>query len=95
MALLMASRFPTQVKGAVAVAAYLLPPFWNPSMAETVMIHGTGDNTVPYAWAKDFADAMRAQGSAVEFLSFSAQGHTITSPMSKAWIEAVRAGLAR
>lgn len=93
MALLMTSRFPTQVKGAVAVAAYLLPLFWNSSMAETVMIHGTGDTTVPYAWAEAFADAMQLQGAAVEFLSFPAQGHTITSPMSKAWIEAVRSRL--
>jgi phospholipase/carboxylesterase len=90
MALLMASAYPKVVQGAVAVSSYLLPAFWTPKMAPTVMIHGTGDKVVPYDWALQYAQAMQEQGAPLTFDSFVSSGHSVTSPMASAWIAAVK-----
>lgn len=90
LALLMASESPRRVRGAVAVSSYLLEPFWNDGMAPTIMIHGTGDTTVPYGWASAYAEALAHDGAALRFESFPSSGHAVTKDMGSAWIAAVR-----
>lgn len=89
MALLMASRHPEAVRGAVAVASYVLPPLQTPSMAPTTMIHGTGDTTVPYDISAEYAERMKAKGAPLTFQSFPSGGHAVTGQMSHAWRQAL------
>jgi len=91
MSLLMASTHPRRVRAGVAVSSYLLGPFWSSRMAPTVMIHGTGDTTVPYAWAKSYAQEMIARGAHLAFEPYDSVGHAVTKPMSRRWMELVRA----
>lgn len=90
VALLLASQRPSEVAGAVAVNAYLLPPFWTPDMAPTVLIHGEGDDVVPFSWSAEYAQGMKAQGAPLTFGAFPSSGHAVTTPMAHAWIAAVR-----
>lgn len=86
MTLLMASTYPRLAGSGVAVSSYLLEPFWTARMAPTAMLHGTGDTTVPYAWARDYAEVMQAKGAPLGFESYESAGHAVTKPMSRAWI---------
>jgi phospholipase/carboxylesterase len=90
MTLLMASTHPKLARSGVAVSSYLLEPFWTPRVAPTTMIHGTGDTTVPYAWAKDYAEKMQERGAPLAFESYQSMGHAVTKPMSRTWIGMVR-----
>lgn len=90
MTLLMASTHPKLARSGVAVSSYLLEPFWTPRIAPTAMIHGTGDTTVPYAWARDYADAMQARDAPLQFEAYQSMGHAVTKPMSRDWIATVR-----
>lgn len=88
--LLVATQHRKQVSYAVAVDGDMPPQFWYADMAPTLMINGTGDTTVPYAWAQAHAQGMIERGAPLEFRSFPSSGHAITSTMSSAWISAVR-----
>lgn len=95
MTLLMASTHPELVSAGVAVSSYLLPDLWTKRMAPVHMIHGTGDKTVPYDWAREYFETMQARGAPLSFESYSSPGHSVTSPMSDDWITAVRELVAR
>ncbi len=90
MTLLVASTEPRRVYKGVAVASYLLEPFWTSRMAPVDMLHGTGDRTVPFSWAKQYAEHMMARGAPLTFTAFSSPGHGVTSQMSRAWIGRLR-----
>jgi predicted esterase len=90
MTLLMASTHPELARSGVAVSSYLLEPFWNRRLSPTAMLHGTGDTTVPYIWARDYADEMRRDGAPLEFFEYESPGHAVTRPMSRGWIATVR-----
>lgn len=94
MTLLVASTSPDLVAGGVAVSGWLLPAFWTADMAPVSMLHGTGDQTVPYAWAADYAAQMQGKGAPISFTGFPSEGHAITKAMSNAWIGSVRAMVA-
>lgn len=96
MTLLLASEHPRLVQSGVAVSSYLLEPFWNAhGMAPVRMIHGRGDRTVPYAWAKDYAQQMVNQGAPVTWKDYASPGHAVTKEMSNDWIASVRGEVAR
>jgi predicted esterase len=88
MAYLMATLYPREVYGAVAVNGYLIPPLWSPDMAPTLSLHGTSDRTVPYDWDAEYVAAMAERGAPIRMESFDA-GHAITTAMSRAWSAAV------
>jgi phospholipase/carboxylesterase len=88
--LLLATEHRDLVHGAVVVNGDMPGPLWDPKMAPTLMIHGTGDTTVPYAWAKAHAEDMVARGAPLRFETFSSPGHDVTAAESKAWIAGVR-----
>lgn len=90
MALLLASLHPRLFTGAVATAGYLLPPFWSKRMAPTRMIHGTGDRTVPFAWADQYVRSMKAEGADLELVAHATDpsqdsGHYVTRAMAREW----------
>jgi len=89
VAYLLASQNAGQVQGAVALLGYLPQPFWNSGMAPTVGMHGTNDNTVPYARTKTYWDAMQGRGANLATQSFPT-GHSVSSGMTSAWYSAVR-----
>lgn len=88
MAYLMASRYPHLVRGAVAVLGYLPQQHWNRGMAQTVGLHGTQDNTVPYARTAQFWSAMKSQGAKLTTSSFPS-GHSVSGGIATAWTSAV------
>lgn len=90
MTLLMASTHPDLAHSGVAVSSYLLRPFWTDDMVPVHMIHGTGDRTVPYDWAREYYEAVKAEGAPVSFDSYPSSGHSVTSEMGSAWIASVR-----
>lgn len=92
MAYLMASRYPSLVRGGVAVLGYLAQPLWNARMAPTVGLHGTQDTAVPYARTQAYWDAMKSQGAALSTQTFNS-GHTVSGPIAKAWRDSVDAML--
>lgn len=94
MTLLMASLYPELMASGVAVSSYLLRPFWTDDMAPVRMIHGTGDRTVPYDWAKEYYEAMRNEGAPLSFESYPSSGHSVTKAMSADWITSVKGQLA-
>jgi len=89
VAYLLASQNASQVQGAVPLLGYLPQPFWNAGMAPTSAMHGTNDNTVPYARTKAYWDAMKASGANLATQSFPT-GHSVSSAMTSAWYAAVR-----
>jgi len=95
MTLLMASTHPRLLDSGVAVSGYVIPPFWNQRMAPVAMIHGDGDRTVPYDWAKDYAAHMESLGAPISFSSYSSDGHGVTKEMGKAWGTAIRGQVAK
>lgn len=95
MTLLMASTHPRLVDSGVAVSAYLLPPLWNARMAPVAMVHGDGDKTVPFTWAKEYAETMIAQGAQLSFDAFPSEGHAVTKAMGSAWGAGLRGQVAR
>lgn len=86
---LLASESPGLVSGAVALLGYVPPGIWNRSMAPTVGLHTTGDNTVPYARTKAYWDAMKQAGAQLETQTFSG-GHSVVEGMGSAWRAAVK-----
>lgn len=88
--LLVATQHRKQISYAVAVNGDMPPNFWYANMTPTLMMNGTGDETVPFAWAQAHAQAMIERGAPLEFRSFPSTGHAITSEMSQAWIAALR-----
>jgi phospholipase/carboxylesterase len=88
--LLIATEHRHLVHGAVVVNGDMPEPLWSRKMAPTLMIHGTGDTTVPYAWAKAHAEAVIAQGAPLRFESYPSSGHDVTKAESKEWISGVR-----
>lgn len=94
MSLLLASTHPMLVDSAVVVSGYLLPEFWTTAMAPTSMIHGTGDTTVPFSWAKEYAQRLSGAGADLSFEEYATDGHSISSPMGSAWGDHLRARLA-
>ena len=94
MTLLLASTHPRLVDSGVAVSSYVLPPFWNKRMAPTAMIHGDGDTTVKFTWAKDYAERMIAEGARLSFDQFPSTGHAITKDMGRAWGGALKSQVA-
>jgi len=44
-------------------------------VSPTILFHGTGDTTVPYANAKDFEERMKKAGNRCELVSFEGRGH--------------------
>ncbi len=96
MTLLLASDHPELMQSGVAASSYLLQPFWNASgMAPVRMIHGTGDRTVPYAWAKEYAETMIDRGAPLTWASYPSPGHGVTKDMSRDWIASVRGEVGR
>jgi phospholipase/carboxylesterase len=95
MTLLMASTHPELVDSGVAVSSYLLPPFWNRRMAPVAMVHGEGDTTVPFTWAKEYADTMLAAGAPLSFAAFPSDGHNVTKDMGEAWGAGLKGQVAR
>jgi phospholipase/carboxylesterase len=93
MSLMMANLYPGLVRGAVAVCGWIPVPMWSRSMAPTVVIHGTQDQTVPYDWTRDSVDRMRDLGAPIRMESFPV-GHTVSSDMSISWRRAVEGMLA-
>ncbi len=89
MAYLMTNVYPDLVRGGVAVAGWIPEPLWNVDMAPTLGLHGDRDNTVPYAWAKEFADTMIAEGADMRFETFDS-AHGVSSAMSQAWREGIK-----
>lgn len=90
MSLLMATEHRRQIHGAVVVNGDMPAPLWSGRMAPTVMLHGTGDTTVPFEWAQEHANWAIDNGAPLSFKSFSSPGHEVTSAESKAWIGAVK-----
>ncbi len=78
MAYYMSNQYPGLVRGAVAIAGYLPPRYWNRDMAKTYGGHGIYDDVVPYARTKQFWDEM-----GIEHKAFPV-GHT-TSGMGPWW----------
>ena len=67
---------PFAPNGSAAPAARSLPPF--------LLIHGTADQSIPYAHAVDFAQRLRASGVQVELKLLNGETHTtpfIENPM--------------
>lgn len=95
MTLLLSSTHPELVRSGVAAASWILPAFWTEKMAPVRMIHGTGDDTVPYAWAKDYYEQLSARGAPLQFQSYQSPGHEVTKQMSSDWIASVRAEVER
>ncbi len=95
MTLLMASTHPELTSSGVAVSSYLLEPFWTDKMAPVRMIHGTGDKTVPYAWAKDYYEKVEAEGAPISFESYPSSGHSVTQEMARDWIASVKGQVGR
>lgn len=89
MTYLMTNLYPELVRGGVAVAGWIPEPLWNVDMAPTLGLHGDRDTTVPYAWAKQFADTMIAEGADMQFETFDS-AHGVSSAMSKAWLDGIR-----
>lgn len=90
MTLLLSSTHPELVRSGVAVSSWILPAFWTEDMAPVRMIHGTGDDTVPFAWAKDYYEQLSARGAPLSFQSYSSPGHDVTKQMGNDWIASVR-----
>ena len=84
--LLVATQHRRQISAAVSVDGDMPDLFWRRRMAPTLMINGTGDTTVPFAWAKAHAEAAISRGSPLVFWPMPSEGHAITSAMSKAWL---------
>jgi acetyl esterase/lipase len=60
----------------------------------TLVLHGTGDKTVPFAQATAFAKAMEAAGNRCEVFAAEGQGHgwfNYNRGDGKAFVETVRA----
>ncbi len=89
MALVMAAQHRRDIAGVVVVNGDMPEALWHRRMAPTVMIHGTGDTTVPFAIAQEHAQQAADAGAPIRFDSFSSPGHEITNAMGKAWREAV------
>lgn len=89
MSYLIASKYPWLVRGAVAVLGWAPKPLWNPGMAPTIGLHGTKDKTVPYPWAKAYADAMIEAGAPFEWHEYDS-GHAVSKPMAKKWRSSVK-----
>lgn len=89
VAYLLASQYPELVGGSVALLGYIPPGLWNPSMAPTVGLHSTGDNTVPFARTKAYWDAMLQGGARLETKTFPG-GHSIVPGMGAAWRAGVK-----
>lgn len=89
VAYLLASQAPELVQGSVALLGYLPQPFWRGAMAPTIGLHGTADNTVPYARTAEFWQAVSAAGAPLATQSFPS-GHKITSDMSSAWTAGIK-----
>ena len=94
MSLLLASTHPDLVQSGVAVSSYLLEPFWNDRMASTRMIHGTGDKTVPFALAKDYAERMIAEGAPLSFQAYPSSGHGLAEGMGADWVNSLKGQIA-
>jgi phospholipase/carboxylesterase len=95
MTLLLASTHPGLVQSGVAVSSYLLEPFWNKRMAPVRMIHGTGDRTVRFDWAKDYAETMIDDGAALSFQAYPSDGHSVTKEMGGDWASSLKGEVAR
>ncbi len=95
MTLLQASSHAGLVSGAVALNADLPQAFWNRRMAPTAMLNGTGDTTVPYDWAKAYADEMVRKGAPLTFRSYPSQGHDLTNAQTHDWRQTVAAMVAK
>ena len=44
-----------------------------------IIIHSTGDASVPYAQAQEFVEALETNGKTVEFITREDKSHSITS----------------
>jgi phospholipase/carboxylesterase len=95
MTLLLASTRPDIVHSGVAVSSYLLEPFWNKRMAPVRMIHGTGDRTVRFDWAQDYAERMIDDGAALSFQAYQSDGHSVTKEMGGDWASSLKGEVAR
>lgn len=89
-ALLLATQHRKQIHAAIAANGDMPDQFWRVRMAPTAMLNGTGDTTVPFAWAKAHAEALIAQGAPLTFTAFPSDGHAVTAAQSKAWLAAIR-----
>ncbi len=89
MALVMAAQHRGEIAGTVVVNGDMPAALWHRRMAPTIMIHGTGDTTVPFASAQEHALRVIDEGAPIRFEDFASPGHEITSAMGKAWREAV------
>lgn len=85
MALVMATIHRRRVGGAVAVNGDMPEGLWSRKMAPTVMIHGTGDTTVPFAQAQEHATWAAENGAPIRFEPFTSSGHNLTPAMTAAW----------
>lgn len=57
-----------------------------PSGVRQTLIHGTADDSVPYAISRDYADAARAAGDPVELITLPGAGHfEIVDPRTDEW----------
>lgn len=93
--LLLASAHRGSVSSAVALNSTLPEAFWNPRMAPTALLSGTGDTTVPYAWQQAYAEDMRRRGAPLTFQSYPSPGHDLTGAQTKAWRETVASLVAK
>lgn len=89
MALVLAAQHRRAIAGSVVVNGDMPEALWHGRMAPTVMIHGTGDTTVPFATAQEHALAAADTGAPIRFEDYPSPGHEITGAMGKAWREAV------
>ena len=89
MAYLMGTRYMDHAYASVSVNGYLIPELWSPHMVPTLALHGIDDRTVPYAWDKEYVEAMQAKGAPIRLESFDA-GHGLTPEMGRAWGDAVK-----
>jgi len=89
MALVMAAQHRGDIAGAVVVNGDMPQALWHRRMAPTVMIHGTGDTTVPFAQAQENATRAADDGAPIRFDDYPSPSHEITPTMGKAWREAV------
>jgi predicted esterase len=91
MSLVMATLARRRIGGAVAVNGDMPTELWGGRMAPTVMLHGTGDTTVPFATAQQHATDAIARGAPLRFESFPSSGHTLTNAQTQAWRDEVEA----
>jgi phospholipase/carboxylesterase len=84
-ALVVSTLHRRSIAGVVAVNADMPAALWDGKMAPTVMLHGTGDTTVPFAQAQENAAYAAERGAQIRFVPYPSPGHELTAAQTKAW----------